>query len=123
MEVPTQVVTLSNQLVQFARRVRNQPGTNPVFGVRNAVLEDVDWFAEPCRPLGVVFGDVLASELPLRWVMVTDEYGTAPTLRFKQTTVQVNALTTISKRIERDEPVNLSLLLRQTREQLRQKYS
>lgn len=24
--------------------------------------------------LGVTFGDVLTSELPLRWVMVTDEY-------------------------------------------------
>jgi len=71
--------------------------------------------------LGVAFGDVLASELPLRWVMVTDEYGTDPTLRFKQTTVQVNALTMISKRIERDEPVDLPLLLRQTREHLGQK--
>jgi hypothetical protein len=32
---------------------------------------------------------VLASELPLRWVMVTDEYGTDPTLRFKETTLQI----------------------------------
>src|SRR5258705_8485458 len=30
------------------------------------------------QSLGVVFGDVLASELPLRWVMITDEYGTDP---------------------------------------------
>jgi hypothetical protein len=71
--------------------------------------------------LGVAFGDVLASELPLRWIMVTDEYGTDPTLRFKQTTVQVNALTMISKRIERDESVDLLWLLRQTRENLAQK--
>jgi hypothetical protein len=28
------------------------------------------------QSLGIVFGDVLASELPLRWVMITDEYGT-----------------------------------------------
>jgi hypothetical protein len=68
--------------------------------------------------LGVAFGDVLASELPLRWVMVTDEYGTDPTLRFKDTTLQVNALTMISKRVERDEAVNVSELLRMTREQL-----
>jgi hypothetical protein len=72
--------------------------------------------------LGIAFGDVLASELPLRWVMVTDEYGrTDPTLRFKQTTVQVNALTMISKRIERDETIDLPWLLRQTREHLAQK--
>src|SRR5436309_3516686 len=46
--------------------------------------------------LGVAFGDVLTSELPLRWVMVQDEYGTDPTLRFKKTTIQINALTMIS---------------------------
>lgn len=57
--------------------------------------------------LGVAFGDVLTSELPLRWVMVTDEFGTDPTLRFKEITLQVNALTLISKRVERDEPVSV----------------
>ena len=30
------------------------------------------------QSLGVAFGDVMASELPLRWTMVTDEYGTDP---------------------------------------------
>jgi Domain of unknown function (DUF3806) len=68
--------------------------------------------------LGVAFGDVLASELLLRWVMVTDEYGTDPTLRFKDTPLNVNALSMISKRVERDEAVNVSELLRITREQL-----
>jgi hypothetical protein len=68
--------------------------------------------------IGVALGDVLASELPLRWVMVTDEFGTDPTLRFKQMTLQVNALTIISKRIERDEQVSVQWLLDQTREQL-----
>ena len=47
--------------------------------------------------LGVAFGDVLASEFSLRWVMRTDEYGTDPTLRFKNTSINVNALTMISK--------------------------
>jgi hypothetical protein len=68
--------------------------------------------------LGVVFGDVLASELPLRWMMVTDEYGTDPTLRFKDTTININALTIISKRVERDEPVDVFRLLQQNREAL-----
>lgn len=68
------------------------------------------------QSLGVVFGDVLVSELPLRWVMVTDEFGTDPTLRLKNTTLQVNALTMISKRVERGERVDLADLLRFTRE-------
>lgn len=68
--------------------------------------------------LGVAFGDVLASEYPLKWVMVTDEYGTDPTLRYKETAIQINALTMIAKRIERNERVNLTDLLRITGEQL-----
>jgi hypothetical protein len=70
------------------------------------------------QTLGVAFGDVLASEFPLRWVMVTDEFGTNPTLRYKETAIQINALTMISKRVERNEPVNVQWLLDQTREQL-----
>lgn len=70
------------------------------------------------QSLGVVFGDVLASELPLRWVMITDEYGIDPTLRFKNTSVNINALTMISKRVERDEPVDVFLLLQKNRQAL-----
>jgi hypothetical protein len=70
--------------------------------------------------LGVVLGDVLAAELPLRWVMVTDEYGTDSTLRYKDSTIQVNALTMISKRIERGEDVDVSAMLRMTAEQIAQ---
>jgi len=65
-----------------------------------------------------VFGDVLASELPLRWVMTSDEVGTDPTLRFKNTRMNINALTMISKRVERDEKVDLEALLGKTREAL-----
>lgn len=70
------------------------------------------------QSLGVVFGDVLAHELPLRWMMITDEFGTDPTLRLKNTNTNVNALTMISKRIERGEPVNVLKLFSFTREQL-----
>jgi len=68
--------------------------------------------------LGVVFGDILTSELPLRWEMIQDEFGTDPTLRFKKTSVNVNALTMISKRVERGEHVDLSWLVKETRKAL-----
>jgi hypothetical protein len=68
--------------------------------------------------LGVTFGDVLASELPLRWTMITDEYGTDPTLRYKNTSININALTMISKRIERDDPVDVYRLVEKTHEAL-----
>jgi hypothetical protein len=72
------------------------------------------------QSLGVAFGDVLASELPLSWAMVTDEYGTDPTLRYKNRPLNINALTMISKRVERGEVVNLVQLLQITGDQLRQ---
>jgi hypothetical protein len=72
------------------------------------------------QSLGVAFGDILASELPLSWAMVSDEYGTDPTLRCKDKPANINALTMISKRVERGEVVNLVQLLQITRDQLRQ---
>jgi len=68
--------------------------------------------------LGVVFGDVLASLFPLKWVIVTDEYGSDPTLQLGNTSININALTMISKRVERDEQVNVFDLLQKTREAL-----
>jgi hypothetical protein len=44
---------------------------------------------------GVAFGDVLASALPLHWVTITDEYGTDPSLRYKNTSANLNAWTMI----------------------------
>lgn len=70
------------------------------------------------QSLGVAFGDVLASEFSLRWVMINDEYGTDPTLRFKNTSININALTMISKRVERGEPVDVLELLQRTGEAL-----
>lgn len=70
------------------------------------------------QSLGVAFGDVLATELSLHWVMITDEYGTDATLRFKNTSININALTMISKRVENGERVDVFQLLEQTQESL-----
>ncbi|HTT23398.1 MAG TPA: DUF3806 domain-containing protein [Candidatus Sulfotelmatobacter sp.] len=50
--------------------------------------------------------------------MITDEYGTDPTLRFKNKSVNINALTMISKRVERGDPVDVLSLLKESREAL-----
>jgi hypothetical protein len=70
------------------------------------------------QSLGVVFGDVLASELPLWWMRATDGGESWPALRYKDTTIQLNALTLVSKRIENGETVNLTDLFRVTGEAL-----
>ena len=56
------------------------------------------------QALGVVFGDALATEEPkLRWMEVTDAWGTDPALLYAETTYQLNPVTMIQKRIEDGE--------------------
>lgn len=63
------------------------------------------------QSVGIVFGDALASTIPgLQWYEVTDAYGTDPTLRYKSTSLQINAMTMISKRIEDGEEVDVAHL-------------
>ncbi len=60
------------------------------------------------QSLGVAFGDALVSYIDgFSWWEVTDEYGTDPTLRYRQTTLEANALTMISKRVEKGEEMDL----------------
>jgi hypothetical protein len=63
------------------------------------------------QALGVVFGDALiASARDLAWWEVTDEYGTDPTIRFRTTSVQLNVLTALAKRVERGEIIEVEAL-------------
>lgn len=63
------------------------------------------------QAIGVVFGDSLVASIPgLAWWQVTDEYGTDPTVRYRETSVQINALTTLSKRVERSETIEVEQL-------------
>ncbi len=72
------------------------------------------------QALGVVFGDVLATELGLHWESVTDEYGTDPVLRLGTSQVQVAALTMISKRVEDDRQIDLVDLVERVRVTLKE---
>lgn len=62
------------------------------------------------QAIGVCFGDVLAKKLGLEWVLITDQWGTDPTLRYKTTGISINALTMVSKRVEESRQVNLQQL-------------
>jgi hypothetical protein len=61
--------------------------------------------------VGVVFGDVLATEFNLDWVTCNDEFGVEPALRYGDTTVMVFPRTMICKRVERGEAVDLLELM------------
>lgn len=62
--------------------------------------------------LGMAFGSILTHVLPLRWVMVDDEYGRDPALQYAETSTLLFPLTMISKRIERGDPPDIQELFR-----------
>lgn len=57
--------------------------------------------------LGVTFGDALSQKFGLRWFAVEDEYGRDPALGVDGTTIRVFPLTSISKRVEQGEEVDV----------------
>jgi hypothetical protein len=68
--------------------------------------------------LGITFGDALAQELGMKWVVVEDEYGRDPALCFADSAVLAFPLTSISKRAEQGEVVNVYELFSVARQAL-----
>jgi hypothetical protein len=74
-----------------------------------AVLAATQTYELQC--LGIAFGCVLAASIPdLDWSIIDDEYGRDPTLRLGQSSIQINCLTMISKRVEAGDTVDLHAL-------------
>jgi Domain of unknown function (DUF3806) len=74
---------------------------------------DSSTYARQC--LGVALGRVMTKNIDgLDWWIVQDEYGRDPCLRYRHTTLQINPLTMISKRLERGELVSVRELYRRT---------
>jgi len=78
--------------------------------VVNTILES-EWVepheAVKLQCLGVAFGDALVQDLGLRWATVEDEDGADPALIYDGQSIIVFPLTSISKRIERGETVDV----------------
>lgn len=93
----------------YDREAQHKYGTVEGKLVLLQAILDAGWIekTEPVKlqSLGITLGDALAQELKMDWVIVEDEYGRDPALRFPGTTVLAFPLTMISKRIERDERV------------------
>jgi len=60
--------------------------------------------------LGTVYGDILASELGLHWVVVTDEHGEDIGLQYKNTKIFLFPRDMIIKRIEKNEEPDLTFM-------------
>jgi hypothetical protein len=61
--------------------------------------------------LGVCFGDLLCMMAPLRWMHVKHAQGDGVVLRWKQTSVCVNAPDAILKRVEAGETIDVRAML------------
>ena len=59
------------------------------------------------QSMGIVLGDVFVQEMGFHWVMVEDDYGRDPALKFQGTSIIIFPLTMISKRIERGDAVDI----------------
>lgn len=59
------------------------------------------------QSLGITFGDVIVQDMNFEWIEVEDEKGITPALRLPDTTLIIFPMTMISKRIERDESVDI----------------
>jgi hypothetical protein len=79
------------------------------------MILDSSWIAPDetwkLQCLGITFGDVLVQTMDLTWVAVEDEYGRDPALRDGNTSIILFPMTSISKRIERGETVDVLSLL------------
>lgn len=59
------------------------------------------------QSMGIVLGDVFVQEMGFHWIIVEDETGRDPAIKFQDTSVILFPLTMISKRIERGETVDV----------------
>jgi hypothetical protein len=96
------------------------PDARHLYGALNGKLDvleailDAKWIKPEetwkLQSLGVTFGDALAQKLGLHWVAVDDPHGRDPALADPGTTITLFPLTSISKRIEKGEQVDVRQL-------------
>ena len=90
---------------------RRITGTKEDFAVLQAIVDsrlidkDNTW---KLQSLGIIFGDALITAIDgLAWWEMSDKWGTDPVLRYRTSTLQMGAMTMISKRVEDGRDVNV----------------
>ena len=59
------------------------------------------------QSMGVVLGDVFVQDMGFHWLMIEDEYGRDPGIRYAESSVILFPLTMIAKRVEAGEQVDV----------------
>jgi hypothetical protein len=86
--------------------------------IESNILKPTDTYK--LQSLGLALGDVISAKIGLDWVIIEDEYGRDPALRYRDTSLIIFPLTMISKRIERGESVDAKNLLAVTASHVKQ---
>ncbi len=88
-------------------KFKTEPGK---LGTLRAIL-DANLFSPEqtyeLQSMGIVLGDVFVQHMGFHWIIVEDEYGRDPAIRYQETSVILFPLTMISKRIEQGEAVDV----------------
>ena len=66
------------------------------------------------QALGVILGDIMDKNLPVRWVVVEDKYGRSRALQFEETKSLYYPVTMISRRVQNNMEVNVRQLYKDT---------
>ena len=66
------------------------------------------------QALGVILGDIMDKNLPVRWVIVEDQYGRSRALQFEGTKSLYYPITMISRRVQNNMAVNVRQLYKDT---------
>ena len=87
----------------------------------NTILTN-HWISEAdtyqLHSLGIFFGDALAQELNLHWVVVEDEFGQDPALQLEHTCLLLFPKTMLSRRMETGEHIDVFALFETMCEQV-----
>lgn len=59
------------------------------------------------QSMGIILGDAIVIDMGFHWVIVEDQYGRDPALKYKDTSIILYPLTMISKRVEKGEDIDV----------------
>lgn len=82
--------------------------------ILQTIIENGPYTENPMNELvviGTAYGDILAAELGLHWVVVTDEYGTDIGLQYRNSEIYLFPRDMIVKRFELGEEIDLTFML------------
>ncbi len=73
--------------------------------IEQKVFDSTNTYELQC--MGIIFGDAFVQELDMHWIIVEDEMGRDPAIRLGNSSIIMYPMTMISKRIEREEEIDV----------------